>query len=54
MERPNPDDDSGSMPDAVPDGDPARKPRDPKTTNPKVTPLDDGKNIEGGIEIKET
>ena len=54
MERPNPEDDPDSQPDTVPGSEPARQPRDPKPTNPKVTPLDEDKNIERGIEIKET
>jgi hypothetical protein len=51
MERPNPDDEP--PPDSGP-GDGERKPRDPKPQNPKVTPLDEDKHIEDGIEIKET
>ena len=53
IERPNPDD-PATPPDTTPGSDPERKPRDPKPTNPKVTPLDEDKKIEGGIEIKET
>ena len=50
MERPSPD------PDPGPDKDPNSPPRSPKTPaeNVKVTPLDEDKHIEQGIEIKET
>jgi hypothetical protein len=51
-ERPMPDDDSELPIDPAPGGDTERKPG--KTEKPKVTPLDENKNIEDGIEIKET
>lgn len=54
MERPNPDDDSDLRPDVAPGSDGERAPRDPKPDNPIVTPLDDGKHIKKGIEVKET
>jgi hypothetical protein len=54
MERPNLDDYSDSQPDSAPGSDGKRKPRDPKSGKPKVTPLDEEKHIEDGIEIKET
>lgn len=52
MERPNPDPDF--LPDPVPESKerPARPVRQPNA--PKVIPLDEDKNLEKGIEIKET
>jgi len=47
MEQPNPADPSRPLPDPVPSPDPELK-------KPKVTPLDEEKKIEEGIEIKET
>jgi hypothetical protein len=49
MERPTADDDSALPPDPGSSSDPEPTPR-----HPKVTPLDEDKNIEDGIEIKET
>jgi len=54
MERPNPADDAASIPEAESGTEPGRNPKDPKPQNPKVTPMDDGKKIKGGIDIKET
>jgi hypothetical protein len=67
MERPNTDDDSAFMPDPPPSSDPEPKPRVPKSPrtnhdarpetladNTKVTPLDEDKNLENGIEVNET
>jgi hypothetical protein len=54
MERPSPDDEPEFQPAPVPGGEAERKPRDPKSKNPQVTPLDEDKNVEDGIEIKET
>ena len=53
MERPNPDD-PDFIPDPVPAGRTAPKPRDRPPGKPKVIPLDEDKNLEKGIEIKET
>ena len=65
-ERPRPDDEELSE-DPPPASDPEPTPRFPKRApadhdarperladNTKVTPLDEDKNIEGGIEVKET
>ena len=67
MERPNPDDESALPPDPAPGSDPDPTPRYPKprqvnhdarpetlADNTKVTPLDEDKNIEDGIEVNET
>ena len=43
-----------SMPGPEMHGEPAGKPRDPTLSIPTVTPLDEDKNIEHGIELKET
>jgi hypothetical protein len=51
-ERPKPDDDSELPMDPAPGADAARKPG--KSEKPKVTPLDENKHVEDGIEIKET
>lgn len=47
MEQPNPNDPSPSPADPAPSPDPQLK-------KPKVTPLDESKKIEEGIEVKET
>lgn len=54
MERPNPADDPATPPDSQPSSPPGRKAPDPRPKNPKVTPMDEGKHLEEGIEIKET
>jgi hypothetical protein len=54
MERPRPDDDSGIEQDPAADSGAERKPRDPKSRQPEVTPLDEDKHAEEGIEVKET
>jgi hypothetical protein len=58
MERPSPDDESVLPRKPASRSDPESTPRvpPPKTpaNKPKVTPLDEDKNIEDGIEIKET
>jgi hypothetical protein len=54
MERPSANEDSEFVPEKVPDSDAGRKPRDPKSKIPKVTPLDEDEKIKDGIEIKET
>lgn len=53
MERPKPDD-SDLRPEVAPGTDGRRGPGDPKPDHPIVTPLDDGKHIEKGIDIEET
>ena len=65
-ERQMPDVDPGLPPDPGPSSDPEVMPRFPKgqprreasaetlADNTEVTPLDDDKNIEGGIEVNET
>jgi hypothetical protein len=66
-ERPHPDDESALPEDPPPASDPEPTPRFPKqapadhdgrperlASNTKVTPLDEDKNIEGGIEVNET
>ena len=50
VERPNPDDESAVPPDPAPGSDP--KPTLAK--NVKVTPLDEDKHVEDGIEVHET
>lgn len=52
IERPDPVDEPELPEDPAPVRDPEPAPRSPKA--PKVTPLDEDKNIEDGIEIKET
>ncbi len=67
IERPNPDDESALPEDPAPSNDPEPAPRFPKPAranhdvrpeafahNPKVTPLDEDKHIEEGIEVKVT
>ena len=54
MERPNLDDYSETHPDSAPGSERERKPRNPKSGKPIVTPLDEDKHIEEGIEVKET
>jgi hypothetical protein len=56
MQRPRPDDDSNVAPDLVPNDDRESTPKRPGTPDQraKVTPMDQDKNIEDGIEIKET
>ena len=67
MERPNTDDNRALPPDPPPGSDPDPTPRYPKpaeanhdarpetlANNTQVTPLDDDKNIEEGIEVNET
>jgi hypothetical protein len=54
MERPSPDNDPEFVPNRNPGDDAERKPRDPKSQNPEVTPLDENKEIKDGIEIEET
>lgn len=59
MERPNSDDHSALPPDPPPGSDPDPTPRYPKSPEEnddarRVTPLDDDKHIEEGIEINET
>ena len=65
-QRPNPHDESAVPEDPPPASDPEPAPRFPKrkrgqdarpetlADDVKVTPLDEDKNIEGGIEVKET
>jgi len=66
-ERPKPDDDAPSSDDPPPVNYPSPEPEFPKPlkarrapkpdiypNNAKVTPLDEDKNLEGGIEVKET
>ena len=66
-ERRNPDDESALPPDPPPSSDPEPKPRFPKAPRPnhdarpetlanntKVTPLDEDKHLEDGIEVNET
>lgn len=53
MERPYRNDD-GLPPDPPPGSDPNPAPRYPKSPDPKVTPLDEDKNLEDGIEVNET
>jgi hypothetical protein len=65
-ERPDPDDESAVPDDPVPASDPEPTPRHPKRSkrhhgarpetlanNTKVTPLDEDKNLEDGIEVEE-
>jgi hypothetical protein len=65
-ERPNAEDDSALPPDPAPSSDPEPTPRFPKrpqrnhdarpetlADNMKVTPLDEYKNLEDGIEVDE-
>jgi hypothetical protein len=67
MERPDRDDQSALPPDPPPSSDPEPTPRAPRSpavnhearpetlaNNTKVTPLDEDKNIEEGIEVNET
>jgi hypothetical protein len=64
--RPNPDDESALPPDPPPSSDPEPAPRYPKSQQPnhdarpetlannmKVTPLDEDKHLEDGIEVEE-
>jgi hypothetical protein len=57
-ERPKPDDESALPEDPAPGSDPGPTPRVPRPKTPannlKVTPLDEDKNIEKGIEVNET
>jgi hypothetical protein len=66
IERPNPDDESALPPDPAPSSDPEPTPRFPKPSqgkhdarwetlanNMQVTPLDEDKHIEDGIEVDE-
>ncbi len=66
-ERPTRDDESALPPDPPPSSDPEPKPRFPKgprpnhdarpetlANNTKVTPLDEDKHLEDGIEVNET
>jgi hypothetical protein len=66
-ERPSPDDEPELPPDPAPSSDPEPAPRFPKRSNrnhearpetladnTKVTPLDDDKHLEDGIEVNET
>ena len=55
-ERPNTDDESSLPEDPAPSSDPEQTPRSakPRASNLKVTPLDEDKNIEKGIEVNET
>jgi hypothetical protein len=67
MERPTANDESAFPPDPPPGSDPEPTPRVPRppgvnhearpetlADNTKVTPLDDDKNLEDGIEVNET
>jgi hypothetical protein len=66
IERPNPDDESALPPDPPPSSDPEATPRFPNGQHPnrdarpetlannvKLTPLDEDKNLEDGIEVEE-
>jgi hypothetical protein len=53
MERPNPADPDVPT-DPVPDDEDTPKPLERRPHAPQVTPLDEDKNLEKGIEIKET
>jgi hypothetical protein len=67
IERPNADDETALPPDPAPSSDPEPTPRFPKpprnrhdarpetlADNTKVTPLDEDKHLEEGIEVNET
>jgi len=56
-ERPKPDDDDPLSDEPPPVSDPPPEPEFPKPLKARraiVTPLDEDKNLEGGIEVKET